>query len=399
MSIENRITDLLELKDVEVTHFESLPHENLIFVELPRIKHPCPVCGSESNSIHDYRIQKILDVPLYDKKTYLMYRKRRYRCNQCGKLFFETNHFVPRYAHSSNRLYLSLYERLHSISSQSEIASHFHISPMRIRRLLDSLHPALPALPEVLGIDEFKGNTNKTKYHCILTDLKSGRPIDILSNRTEATLRLHFRKYQNTTQLDNVKIIVIDMWRSYYTVLRRVFPNAMIIIDRFHMVRQVMWSLENVRKRVQKEMPKSLRIYFKHSRTVLLKRSDRLIINDHINEEQIRDRLLRYIPDLKKAYELKEELLAIVSEIHDSTLARQWLNDWMSKARDSNIPEFYSCIRAYQNWKEPILNSFSSPYSNGFTEGCNNKIKVIKRNAFGLRNFDRFRTRILLCFA
>ncbi|MDD2592475.1 MAG: transposase, partial [Erysipelotrichaceae bacterium] len=68
------------------------------------------------------------------------------------------------------------------------------------------------------------------------------------------------------------------------------------------------------------------------------------------------------------------------------------------KAKDSEIPEFHSCIRAYQNWKGPILNSFISSYSNGFTEGCNNKIKVIKRNAFGFRNFDRFRTRILINF-
>lgn len=399
MSEVNRITDLLELKDVEVTQFKSYTQENHIFISVPRTKHSCPVCGHYSDVIHDYRTQRILDVPLYEKKTYLIYRKRRYRCENCGKRFFEHNSFVPRYAHTTNRLFYRLYQDLHSVVSQVSIAKRYQTSPMRIRRLLDVLSPALPALPEVLGIDEFKGNTNKTKYHCILTDLQSGKPIDILANRTEATLITHFRKYQNTQQLAHVKIIVIDMWRSYYTVLRQVFPHAIILIDRFHMVRQVIWSLENVRKRVQKEMPKSLRIYFKHSRSVLLKRSDKLIVNDHINQELIRDRLIRYIPDLKKAYELKEELLAIVSEIHDPRLARQWLNSWIQKARDSNIPEFASCIRAYQNWKEPILNSFSSVYSNGITEGCNNKIKVIKRNAFGLRNFSRFRTRILLSFA
>lgn len=398
MSEENRITDLLELKDVEVTHFESQNQENLIFISVPRKKHRCPVCGTLSDTIHDYRSQRILDVPLYEKKTYLIYRKRRYRCDSCGKRFFELNSFVPRYAHTSNRLFHRIYQDLHSVVSQASIAQHYQTSPMRIRRLLDEMAPALPKLPEILGIDEFKGNTNKTKFHCILTDLQTRKPIDILSNRTEATLITHFRKYQNTGQLNNVKIIVIDMWRSYYTVLRQVFPQAVILIDRFHMVRQAMWSLENVRKRVQKEMPKSLRIYFKHSKAVLLKRSDRLIVNDKKNEELIRDRLIRYIPDLKKAYQLKEELLAIVKEIHDPTLARLWLNEWIKKARDSKIPEFQPCIRAYQNWKEPILNAFSYPYSNGVTEGCNNKIKVIKRNAFGLRNFSRFRTRILLSF-
>ncbi len=399
MSHIHRITELLELKDVEVTRVDTCLDENLIYVEMPRMIHPCPVCTAGSNTIHDYRVQRILDVPLYGKRTYLVYRKRRYRCLICGKRFFERNSFVPRYAHTTNRLFHRLYQELHSVTSQTSIAQRYQISPMRIRRLLDQLTPALPRLPEVLGIDEFKGNTNKTKYHCILTDLKTAKPIDILANRTEATLITHFRQYQNSGQLSNVKIIVIDMWRPYYTVLRQVFPNAIILIDRFHMVRQVMWSLENVRKRVQKEMPKSLRIYFKHSRRVLLKRSDKLLVNDYVNEEMIRDRMLRYIPDLKKAYVLKEELLAIVQEINDPVLARQWLNHWIQRAKDSQLPEFIHCIRAYQNWKEPILNAFTSPYSNGFTEGCNNKIKVIKRNAYGLRNFDRFRTRILLSFA
>lgn len=399
MSIENRIISCFELKDVHFTHFESTPHENVLSFEIPRKPHCCPQCDVMTETVHDYRTQRVLDLPLYGKKTFLLYRKRRYRCPSCGKRFFESNTFLPRYAHTTNRLFLKLFEELHTVSSQKNIAQHYAITPMRIRRLLDATSPGLPDLPEILGIDEFKGNSNKTKYHCILTNLETHKPIDILSNRTEASLIHHFRKYQNTPQLKRVKVIVIDMWCSYYTVLRSIFPDAIILIDRFHMVRQVMWCLENVRKRVQKEMPKSLRLYFKHSRKVLLKRSDKLVVNSYINEPLILDRLLRYIPDLKRAYELKEALLQIVHEDHTPESARQRLNQWIHMAKESNIPEFHACICAYQNWKEPILNSFTSPYSNGVTEGCNNKIKVIKRNAFGLRNFDQFRTRILLNFA
>jgi transposase len=99
------------------------------------------------------------------------------------------------------------------------------------------------------------------------------------------------------------------LWFVYYTTLRQVFPNATIIIDRFHLVRQAIWSLENVRKRIQKNLPDSLRVYFKKSRSVLLKRAKHLRVTDTINEVRQRDRLLEYIPHLKKAYELKEELL------------------------------------------------------------------------------------------
>jgi len=109
--------------------------------------------------------------------------------------------------------------------------------------------------------------------------------------------------------------------------------------------------------------------------------------------------MLEFYPELKEAYQLKEKMLWMVQNIHNKQDAHLELNKWINSAKDSRIPEFQSAIRAYKNWKAAIINSFDYPYSNGMTEGANNKIKVIKRNAFGLRNFLRFRTRILLAFS
>lgn len=89
----------------------------------------------------------------------------------------------------------------------------------------------------------------------------------------------------------------------------------------------------------------------------------------------------------------------MIQKVDNRKDALSELNQWVFKAKASNIKEFESTIRAYQNWKVAIINSFDYPYSNEMTEGSNNKIKVIKRNAFGLRNFLRFRTRILLAFS
>lgn len=72
--------------------------------------------------------------------------------------------------------------------------------------------------------------------------------------------------------------------------------------------------------------------------------------------------------------------------------------DWIMTAQDSKIDEYVSCADTMLNWQAGILNSFDIPYSNGFTEGCNNRIKVLKRNAYGYRNYRRFRTRILHMF-
>ncbi len=74
------------------------------------------------------------------------------------------------------------------------------------------------------------------------------------------------------------------------------------------------------------------------------------------------------------------------------------MSDWIYEAENSGLPEYVKYAKTMINWQVGILNSFSTPYTNGFTEGCNNKIKVLKRNAYGYRNFKRFRNRILHMF-
>ena len=86
---------LLNLEDVIITNVENISEELHIFIELPRKAHTCPVCGSVTDRVHDYRMQTIKDVPLA-RNTFLHLRKRRYRCD-CGKRFFERNTFLPRY--------------------------------------------------------------------------------------------------------------------------------------------------------------------------------------------------------------------------------------------------------------------------------------------------------------
>lgn len=116
------------------------------------------------------------------------------------------------------------------------------------------------------------------------------------------------------------------MWKIYYAILREILPKAVILIDRFHFVRQSMWSLENIRKRVQKGLPKSLWICFKKSRSILLKRADQLLVNTHVNEVRQRDLMFNHFPDVKIAYSLKEVFLEMVKTICDEKNARERLD-------------------------------------------------------------------------
>ena len=109
--------------------------------------------------------------------------------------------------------------------------------------------------------------------------------------------------------------------------------------------------------------------------------------------------MLNISADLSSAYFLKEQLYKYVVGAPTQEEARKELNNWIEDAKESGIKEFKNAITAYTNRKDSIINSCYQTITNGFTEGCNNKIKVLKRNAYGYKNFDRFRKRILYMFS
>ena len=103
-------------------------------------------------------------------------------------------------------------------------------------------------------------------------------------------------------------------------------------------------------------------------------------------------------PNLSTAYFLKEYFLKILN-CKDRTAAKKAMYEWINNTLDCGNTQFEKCAKTIINWITGILNSFSSSITNGFTEGCNNKIKVLKRNAYGYRNFMRFRNRIFHIFS
>ena len=246
-------------------------------------------------------------------------------------------------------------------------------------------------LPHVLSIDEFRGNAGGQKFQGIITDPVKHKVFDILPSRSQASLITYFKAFSNRKE---VKYFVMDMNYSYRELAEIFFPNATIVIDRFHYVRYVTWALENVRKRIQKTMHPSKRKYFKRSRKILLSHYSKL------NEEskQALEVMLLQSNELAVAYHLKEKFYEFL-ESEDRNEASKRLHFFILAAQASNIKEFVPVLTMLGNWTKYILNSFECPYTNGFTEGINNSIKVIKRNAFGYRNFENFRNRIMLALS
>ena len=107
--------------------------------------------------------------------------------------------------------------------------------------------------------------------------------------------------------------------------------------------------------------------------------------------------LLYFNDDLRSAYYLKELFYEIL-DCTNGTKGKELLSKWILISQNSRLKDYQDCVTTFQNWSKSIFNTFDYPYTNGFTEGCNNKIKVLKRNAYGYRNFNRFRKRILHMF-
>lgn len=378
---------LLDLEDVIVTKAENISNQLHIHIELPRRAHICPCCGANTDRVHDYRMQIIKDVPLA-RDTYLHLRKRRYRCG-CGKRFFEKNTFLPRYYRVTSRLVAQIIQEFRKIVPTTEIGSRFNVSAVTAMRYFNCFNQRVTELPEVLSLDEFKGNSGGQKYNSIIVDPQNRNVLDILPNRYESDLVKYFSHFSSRTR---VKYFVCDMSPHFRNVAQICFPNATIVADRYHVIRQVYWAMERVRKNEQNKLPDRHRRYFKRSRFLLMRPMEKLT-----DDEKDRLALMFEIaPRLADAYRVKNEFLTVIRS-KSAEEGKQKLKDWLLSVEVMDLPEFHDCTKAYHNWFQEILNSMDVPWSNGFIEGCNNKTKVLKRVCFGMRNFNNFRKRILFC--
>ena len=384
---KNYTAKLLNLEDVMITNVESISGEVHIYLELPRRKHSCPACGALTDRVHDYRMQIIKDVPL-GRTTLLHLHKRRYRCD-CGKRFSEKNNFLPRYYRSTSRLVARIITAFRETVPASKIGAQYHVSGATAMRYFKCVSFKPAKLPEVLSIDEFKGNSGGQKYNSIVADAEKHKVIDILPNRFENDLIRYFSQFQSKT---DVKYFVCDMNPHFREVAKTCFPKAAVVADRYHVIRQVYWAMERVRKNEQNNLSERFRKYFKKSRYLLMKPMEKLS-----DEEMDKLALMFEIaPRLADAYRLKNEFLNVIRS-DSSKAGKPKLVDWLTAVEVMELPEFDDCTKAYRNWFQEILNAMDVPWSNGFIEGCNNKTKVLKRVCFGMRNFSNFRKRILFC--
>ena len=359
----------------------------------------CPKCGRITQHFHDDRADDVWDVPALDKGTKLLVVKRRWWCDNpdCQQTtpFTEGFDSLDLGQHRTHRLNAHIY-RLTKRMSNAEVArelAHYRIpiSESTVRRIHQAFaQQEVDNRPtrrrRVIGIDEFSIKKRHT-YATIITGLINKDIVDTFEKRDKETVVKHLNQLPYK---EAIEAAVIDMSRTFRSAIREALPDCYIVIDKFHVVGVVIDALDEVRKRVQRSKAKGQKKPIYKLRYRLRKGREKL------SGEEIQQLwpILLQEPELLMAYLLKEAFRDWY-KLQDPTEAAQRLEYWCVWAEASGLPEMTEAVKTVRNWQDEILNYFTWRYTNAFTEGKNNKIKLIKRQGYGYGNFDNFRLRIL----
>ncbi|MFD0846617.1 ISL3 family transposase, partial [Streptococcus saliviloxodontae] len=281
-----------------------------------------------------------------------------------------------------------------------KIANDLSVSVSTVYRQLDrhECQTDLSRLPQVMSWDEYAFKKGKMSF--IAQDFESNKIIAILDGRTQAVIKDHFLRYSLKIR-KRVKVITMDMFSPYYDIAKSLFPNAEIVLDRFHIIQHLSRAMNRFRIQIMNQFDRrsqeyrALKRYWKliqqDSRKLSDKRFYRPTFRMHLTNHEIVKRLLSYSDQLRQHYELYQCLLFHFQEKQ----VEHFLGLISGTIKEVN-PIFKTVFSTFLKDKDKIINAMKLPYSNAKLEATNNLIKVIKRNAFGFRNFENFKKRILI---
>ncbi|MGX7086437.1 ISL3 family transposase [Gemella bergeri] len=346
------------------------------------------------------------------KLTFLHLTKQRYYCKNCNKYSTAKTSITKGKCTISLELKREVIYRLTFESSRKSIARECEISDATVYNIQKELYSSLAKRPssklsEYLCFDEFR-STNDVEEHLsfIYCDALNHKVIDILTNHRKSTILNHFKKRYTFKDRLNVKMVCTDMNAGYMTMIKELFPNASIVIDRFHIIQALNNSLNSLRTRIMKMFKDNDndRIYkqFKRYWKLLLMREDDVSSDDYgrkyhfkewITSRKIVEHLINQDGELKEAYFTVQMLL----DAYYSHNFSEFFNV-IESSKNTISEELAVTFKTFIKNKKHIENSLRYNLSNGPIEGIINKIKNIKRTGYGYRNFFSLKARVLIIF-
>lgn len=351
----------------------------------------CPKCAVKSYSVHDRRWVVIQDAPIRGAGIYLHIRKRRFRCPSCKKVFTEPVGLVQKGFRTTRRFRRSLLWACNNFVDLKKVRKAFGCSNWLVYKVfyeqLEIKHREVKndPWPKTIGIDEHSFRRNKLgsyrEFATVIVDYNNKRIKELVHGKSKANLEAQLSHIDGR---DRVKNVVLDLCDPFKNYAREAFPNAKIIADKFHVLRLLNPAINKRRKEITGD---------KRSNPV----RKLLLRNGHKLEYFERKALWRWLDQhsvLKEVYFYKEALHKLY-RCKGIKWAHRSLKKLLDQMALSTLPEIKTLRKTLMKWKNEILNYFENRITNARTEGFNNLAKLYQKRAFGYKNFENYRLRLL----
>jgi transposase len=387
---EDGITILLGLKGYQVS--KVIEGEGRVTVEVrpEQGKPACSYCGSKKLYRHSLgKRRKILHGWSNGRRVYLELHRQRWRCRICGRSFNDGLELLRPYSRITKQAEQEALWQLKD-RSFSQVRRELGVGYGTLRRLLEreideeTLGPVIEEEEIYLGVDE-----HSFRHHDLVhtvTEVKKRRVLGVLKDDRIATLKGFLSKIPG----GKVKEVCIDMKESLRKVAEALFPEARVVVDHFHVIAESNRKMDEARK-IEQDVQRKRHI--KIPKKIFLVARDRLSADDKIKVDELLDRY----PTLKGFYWTKEKMRELYQQ-NSMEEAAKLLDNIIFNLRSSDDGELIRWANSLRHWRVPILNYFANRTTNGFTEGCNTKIKMLKRISYGLRNAEVYWRKMLLGF-
>jgi transposase len=400
------LTEIIDVEGVKVSSHRQYEGIGIILQLEPIGKESvCGRCGSKSNKLHQNRWHIIKDLSWGEKAVFLEINRRQFKCEKCQKPFSEEMGFVKERRTYTKRLAAKIVEEVLA-DDISSVAKKGIVTTEEIERMLKdaaaSLLKSKPVGLKRLGIDEIALVKGQGKYCAVLVDIESSKLLMILESRAKEEIKKVLLGWGEEV-LEGIEEVSIDLWKGYKSLVKEVIPKAQVVADRFHVMVQINKELDMQRKIEKRTIEKKIKLAKSQKEKVKEKSilagitasKYALLKNEKELNPKQKDKLAEVInvsPSLKIMHQLKEKFRKMFEENERWADGLIELSEWLSTAQEYFVNSQSTIIR----WLDEILAYFDNRTTSGVVEGINNKLKLIKRSAYGFTNFENFRNRCLL---
>ena len=387
----------LHLKGVRVLKVMVDTVDRLVVgVESAREWSRCPHCGFRCSKVWDRRAKRIRDLGVSGRRTTLVWRRRRFWCGNCEERHLEDH---AQFGAGLTRRFARRLVKDARVMSIRAVSRHHGVGWHRIMGLVRAESARVAkrrrARPvRVLLVDE-TSIRRRHRYVTVVACGESGKVLAMIPGRTKGSLSRFFRD-QGSRWCRAVEIVVSDGSRSYRAAIAQYLPDALHVLDRFHVARWFTEGLTLVRRELQRRPPERRPPTYEpdlfRARFTLLRRADHL---SDAHQKHL-DRLFDAHPRLRTAWDALQELYQLY-EADDLDQANEALGRFADLYATGQIPEYRDIVDTIIAWGEEILAYHSSRRaSNGPLEGINNLLQVLRRVAHGFTNYDNYAARGVL---